>query len=139
MAEAGIKVRGKEYPIPASLRLGETRTIKRITGLNPDEFMKAVNTIDKTKDPDVFMAMVWWIMHREDPTITVEQLDELEWADIEGDSDEPAVAVDPKAGGELSASSPSSAEASRSSLDVPGDPIHVNGGDPGLAPSVLAT
>lgn len=139
MAEAGISVQGKHYAIPASLRLGETRTIKRITGLNPNEFMEAVNNIDKTNDPDVFTAMVWWIMHREDPSVTVDQLDELEWSDIEGDGDEQAAVVDPKGDGASSASSPSSADASSSSPDAPGETIPASGGAPVLVPSGLAT
>lgn len=139
MAEAGIRVRGKNYAIPASLRLGETRTIKRITGLNPNEFMEAVNRIDKTNDPDVFMAMVWWIMHREDPTITVDQLDDLEWSEIEGDADEQAAPVDPKDDGAKSASSPSSAVASSTSQDALGETIPANGGVPELAHYGLPT
>lgn len=139
MAEAGIRVRGKNYAIPGSLRLGETRTIKRITGLNPNEFMEAVARIDKTNDPDVFMAMVWWIMHREDPSITVEQLDELEWSEVEGDADETAVPVDPKGDGAMSASSPISADASSNYPEAPGEKIPANGGDPGSVPSGLLT
>lgn len=109
---AGLKVNGRVYEVPPSLRIGETRMIKKITGLNPPEFMEALQTLPQTQDPDVGLAMLWWIMHRENPSITVADLDELEWTDVEGDGDTPAAVDDPKAGGEPSASSPTSALAS---------------------------
>jgi hypothetical protein len=132
MPESGIRVNGKTYPVPSSLRIGETRMIKRITGLNPPDFMRALNELRTTQDPDVGLALVWWVVHREDPSFTVEQLDELEWSAIEGEDDEPAAPVDPKAGGAQSASSPSSADSSPSSPEAPGETIRANGGGPVL-------
>jgi hypothetical protein len=139
MADAGIKINGKLYTIPQSLRVGETRTIKKITGLNPPEFMLALNELNKTQDPDVGAAMVWWIVHREDPSFTVDQIDDLEWGAIESEDGGGVASTDPKAGGVLSASSPNSAEPSSITLEGSGETIHANGGDPGLVPSGLLT
>lgn len=139
MADAGIKIDGKLYAIPQSLRVGETRMIKRITGLNPPEFMQALNDLNVTQDPDVGAAMVWWVVHREDPSFTLEAIDDLEWDQIESEAGDDAEVVDPKAGGAMSASSPSSVDVSSSSPDATGEMTPVNGGDPGLVPSGLAT
>jgi hypothetical protein len=138
MAEAGIKINGKLYVIPGSMRVGETRMIKRMTGLNPPEFMRAVNDLSETQDPDVGAAMVWWIVHREDPSFTVEAIDDLEWSEIISEGDE-GESADPKAEGATSASSPTSANASSNSPDAIGEPILVNGGGLGLVPSGLPT
>jgi hypothetical protein len=133
MAEAGLKINGKFYAIPQSLRVGETRMIKRITGLNPPEFMKALNELDETQDPDVGAAMVWWVVHREDPSFTIDAIDDLEWDQVGSETGDDAEPVDPKAGGAPSASSPTSADASSSSPDATGETTHANGGDPDLA------
>lgn len=132
MAEPGIRIDGKLYVIPGSLRIGETRQIKRMTGLNPPEFMKEVNRLNETQDPDVGAAMVWWIVHREDPSFSVDQIDDLEWGQIENEAGDEAVEkVDPKDEGVTSASSPSSAEESNTTPESPaGEPIHANGGAP---------
>lgn len=127
MPESGIKINGKLYVIPGSLRVGETRMIKRITGLNPPEFMKALNELNETQDPDVGAAMVWWIVHREDPSFSVEMIDDLEWGQIEGDGDEPEE-VDPKGDAARSGSSLTSAETSNGSPGAPGVTIPANGG-----------
>jgi hypothetical protein len=132
MAESGIRINGKIYAIPQSLRVGETRMIKRITGLNPPEFMQALNELDETQDPDVGAAMVWWVVHREDPAFTIEQIDDLEWGAIESESGDEVEPVDPKGNGVRSASSPSSADVSSSSPDAPGETTPANGGDPDL-------
>lgn len=141
MAESGIKINGKTYAIPQSLRVGETRQIKRITGLNPPEFMKAVNTLNETQDPDVGAAMVWWILHREDSSFTIELIDDLEWGDIQSEGGD-----DPKADGETSGSgsgtsdsSPTSAERSSPIPEAPGETIPANGGGPALALSAPVT
>lgn len=139
MAEPGIKINGKHYAIPPSLRVGETRMIKRITGLNPPEFMQAVNELNKTQDPDVGAAMVWWIVHREDPAFTVDAIDDLEWGQIESEEGDEVEPADPKDEGARSASSPSSVAGSSSSLDAPGETSPANGGVPDLAHSGLAT
>lgn len=133
MAESGIRINGKIYVIPQSLRVGETRMIKRITGLNPPEFMKAVNDLNETQDPDVGAAMVWWIVHREDPTFTIDAIDDLEWGEIESETGEEVEPADPKDEGVRSASSPISVDVSSSSLDATGETIRANGGDPDLA------
>jgi hypothetical protein len=133
MAEAGIKINGKHYAIPGSLRVGETRQIKRITGLNPPEFMKAVNTLNETQDPDVGAAMVWWIVHREDPSFTVDQIDDLEWGQIESEDGEEATPSDPKDEGVKSDSSPNSVEVSNGTSVIPGEMIPANGGVPDSA------
>ena len=130
MAEAGIKINGKLYAIPGSLRVGETRQIKRITGLNPPEFMVEVGRLNETQDPDVGAAMVWWIVHREDPAFTVDQIDELEWGQIESEAGEEVAPEDPKGEGVKNASSPNSAETSNGSQDAPGEMIPANGGVP---------
>jgi hypothetical protein len=135
MAEPGLKINGKAYTIPQSLRVGETRMIKRITGLNPPEFMQAINDLDKTQDPDVGAAMVWWIVHREDPTFTIDAIDDLEWGQIESEAGDEAEPADPKAGGELSASSPISVETSNGTPAATGETIPANGGAPDLAHS----
>jgi hypothetical protein len=136
MADAGIKINGRHYPIPQSLRIGETRMIKRMTGLNPPDFMQALGELNRTQDPDVGAALVWWVVHREDPSFGVEQIDKLEWGQIEGEDDDEAVAsLDPKDGGVMSASSPRSVDASPSSLAGPGAMIPANGGGPVLVPS----
>jgi hypothetical protein len=133
MPEAGIKINGKHYTIPASLRVGETRMIKRITGLNPPEFMKAVNELNETQDPDVGAAMVWWIVHREDPAFSIDLIDDLEWSQIESEEGDEAEVVDPKDAGVMSASSPSSAGTSNETSVVPGETTPANGGVPDLA------
>ena len=130
MPEAGIKINGKLYAIPQSLRVGETRMIKRITGLNPPEFMKALNDLNETQDPDVGAAMVWWVVHREDPTFTIDAIDDLEWGAIESETGDEAEPADPKDDGAKSASSPSSAEPSSVSPGAPGEMIPANGGAP---------
>ena len=112
--ETGLRVDGKRYEIPSSLRIGETRMIKKITGLNPPEFMQAVAELETTQDPDVGIALVWWVVHRENPAVTLDDLDDLDWSQIEGEpGDQPAAAADPKAGGAQSASSPISASESK--------------------------
>lgn len=133
MPEAGVKINGKHYAFPSSFRLGELREIKRITGLNPPEFTKALNSLDKTSDPDVLAGMVWWIMHRDDPSFTVADLDEIELSEIEGEASDEATPVDPKGEGAMSASLPVSVDASSISLDATGETSHANGGAPALA------
>lgn len=130
MPESGIKINGKHYTVPQSLRVGETRQIKRITGLNPPEFMQAISNLNETQDPDVGAALVWWIVHREDPSFTVDDIDELEWGQIESEDGEAVEPADPKAEGAPSASSPTSAEPSNSTSEDPGETIPVNGGVP---------
>jgi hypothetical protein len=125
----GLKINGRHYDIPQSLRIGETRMIKRISGLNPPEFMKALSELNVTQDPDVGAALVWWVVHREDPSFGVEQIDELEWGAIEGEDTEPVAPLDPFVNGGRSVSSPTSADASPSSLDAPGETIPASGGD----------
>lgn len=139
MPETGIRVDGKFYPLPSSFRLGETRMIKRITGLNPAAFNEALNELDETSDPDVYMALVWWIMHREDPSISVEQLDQLEFGQIVNEDGDEVAPSDPKANGAPSASSPISVSASSTSPDAPGETIPANGGVPELAHYGLPT
>lgn len=136
--ESGIKIDGKHYEIPSSLRVGETRTIKKLTGLNPPEFMRALNTLNKTQDPDVGAAMVWWIVHREDPSFTIEQVDELEWGAIEGEDGVPAEVVDPKAEPGTSGTLPTSAEGSSPTPEAPGETTPASGGALALAPSAHA-
>jgi hypothetical protein len=132
--EAGLRINGKHYAIPGSLRIGETRMIKRITGLNPPEFQQAIGELNVTQDPDVGAALVWWVVHREDPSFGIDQVDDLEWGALAGeDDDEPAPAPDPFAGAETSASSPTPADASPSSRGDPGETIPANGGDPAWA------
>lgn len=135
MPEAGIKINGKHYSIPPSLRVGETRQIKRITGLNPPEFMIEMNRLSDTQDPDVGAAMVWWIVHREDPSFTIDMIDDLEWGAIASENgDDDAVPVDPKAEGATSASSPTSAESSSGTSDeTGGETTPASGGVLGLA------
>lgn len=140
MAEQpGVRINGKRYAIPSSLRVGETRMIKRITGLNPPEFMIAVTDLNKTQDPDVGAAMVWWIVHREDPAFTLDAIDDLEWGQIESEADEEVAPMDPKDDGAMSASSPISVGPSSSSPEAPGETIHANGGNQGSVPSGLPT
>jgi hypothetical protein len=91
MAEAGLRVNGKFYPPPTSFTLGEARTVKRMTGLDLSEFTKALGSLDKHPDPDVFAAFVWVSMHREDPTVTPEDVDDLDYAAIEGEGGDAAV------------------------------------------------
>jgi hypothetical protein len=128
----GIKVNGRHYDIPQSLRIGETRMIKRISGLNPPEFMRALSELNVTQDPDVGAALVWWVVHREDPSFSVDAIDELDWGAIEGEDTEPAAPLDPFGNGATSGSSPTSADASPSSPDAPGETSRVNGGDRAL-------
>lgn len=126
--------------MPQSLRVGETREIKRISGLNPPEFTQAIGDLSETNDPDVSAALVWWIVHREDASFTVEMLDELEWGEIEFDAgDAPVELADPNAGGASSANSPTSADVSSVTPEGLGEMIHANGGGPALAPSGPAT
>ena len=134
MPEAGIKINGKRYTFPQSFRLGELREIKRISGLNPPEFTKALNALGKTSDPDVLAAMVWWIMHREDPSFTVSDLDEIELSAIKGEEGDEAEPADPKDEGVRSASLPSSADASSNSPGAIGETSPANGGAPALVP-----
>jgi hypothetical protein len=126
----GLKINGRHYDIPQSLRIGETRMIKRISGLNPPEFMRALSELNVTQDPDVGAALVWWVVHREDPSFDVDAIDELEWGAIEGEDTEPATPIDPFVNAATSASSPTSAGDSPSSPDAPGETIPANGGVP---------
>lgn len=139
MPEAGIRINGKFYVIPQSLRVGETRMIKRITGLNPPAFMQAVGDLNETQDPDVGAAMVWWIVHREDPTFSIDAIDDLEWGEIESESGDEVEPADPKGSGVMSASSPSSATASSSPPEAPGETTPANGGNQAFFPSGLPT
>jgi len=136
MAGAAIRIYGKTYPIPTTPpRMGELRTIKRLSGLNPPEFMAALGEITKTQDPDVFAALIWWIVYREDPTFTPEMVDDIEIGAIEGEDDtaEAPVVIDPLPGAATSGSSPISASASSPTPAEGGERIPANGGDPALA------
>lgn len=144
-----LKINGKSYGIPTSLRLGETRMIKRITGLTPPEFNKQAALLSKTQDPDILTALVWWIMHREDPSFTLEDIEALEMGDIGGGEDGND---DPKDSNSLSetgsinsASSGNSATTSSPSSETPstteinGNTSHVSGGAQDLALSGQST
>lgn len=126
----GLRVNGRFYPIPDSLRIGETRTIKQITGLTPPEFQKAIGELSKTQDPDVSTALLWWVMHREDPSVKVDDLDELEWTDIKSEGDE-AEKPDPKAVGGPDGSSLPPAEKLNGTADENSVPTPLISGVPG--------
>lgn len=89
--EAGLRVNGRLYPIPSSFTLGEARTIKGLTGMGMADFATALNEIGKTQDPDVFAAFVWVSMHREDPTVTTDIVELLEFDAIEAEGGEEEV------------------------------------------------
>lgn len=139
--DAGIKIDGKRYEIPTSLRVGETRTIKRMTGMDPPKFMAELANLSETQDPDVGAAMVWWIMHREDPSITPEQIDELEWGAIEGEGggDPKETSATSVSASEITSSSSISAERSSDTSGDSGETIPTNGGGLTLAHSGLGT
>lgn len=90
MTEPGLRVNGRFYPIPSSFTFGEARTVKRMTGLALADFAAALQTLAAKQDPDVFAAFVWLSMHREDPTVKPEDVDELELEAVgfEGEADD---------------------------------------------------
>lgn len=144
-----LKINGKNYGIPNSLRLGESRMIKRITGLTPPEFNKAVPLLVKTQDPDILTALVWWVMHREDPSFTLDDIEALELGDIggsdDGEADPKEIGVTPASASETSASSGNSASTLSSESETPstqvsaGEPTRASGGGLALAHSGLGT
>lgn len=87
MAEPKLVIDGREYQMPTSFTLGEARVVKRLTGRVLDELGGLSGS-----DPDWIVALVWIAMHREDATVTVEQVEALDFGDLqmEGQEDEPS-------------------------------------------------
>lgn len=94
--EAGVEINGRFYPVPTGFTLGEARTIKRLTGLGLVEYAEALSRIDE--DPDVMTAFIWLAMHRDDPKVTVEQVEQIESVSLKFISPEPRAEEKPKAG-----------------------------------------
>ena len=104
--EAKLLINGREYPMPTSFTLGEARMVKRLTGKSMDELGDLSGA-----DPDWMVALVWIAMHRDDPTLTVEQVEALMFEDLEfteADEGAPSPPVTSEPNDELPVSSPTS-------------------------------
>jgi hypothetical protein len=112
--EAGLEIDGRLYPIPTSFTIGEARGIKQITGMAPPEFSDALGDLSETMDPDVFAAFVWIAMHREDPSVTIEAVDNIDFENVVpvGEESEPSPPDEPAGEGEP-APSPAPARSSK--------------------------
>jgi hypothetical protein len=72
--EAQLEINGKSYDLPLieSWTLGEARVAKQLTGMTLAQFAR--QCVEDGSDPDVLAALVWIVMHREDPTFSVDDL-----------------------------------------------------------------
>lgn len=70
---AKLVINGKEYEFPSSYDLGEARMLKRLTGL----YLVEVDQL-RIDDPDWITFTVWVMLHREDPRVTVEDVERLD-------------------------------------------------------------
>lgn len=78
---ATIIIGGQRYVIPHDLTVGEGREVKRITGMTLSEFGRAVR---RTRgDQDVTAAVVWIVLHRADPDVTIKDVDAMRYEDLE--------------------------------------------------------
>ena len=76
-AEVGFEIRGTFYPLPSSYTLGEARLIKRVTGLDLEDFAR-----QSASNPDVFAAVLLIAMQRVDPAVTIEDVESLDLEEI---------------------------------------------------------
>ena len=132
--EAQFYIDGKPYPIPSSFTFGECRQIQRITGGTVGEFGRAITV--GSEDADVLVALLWVVMHREDKTVTVEQVEELDITAIvdqpageEEQAGPPADAAD--AAAETPTPSTGSATASPDAAESSLEPTLSSSGEPG--------
>jgi hypothetical protein len=116
MAEPKLVIDGREYEIPsdpAKIPLGDARAIKQITGLSIARFYGQLAS-DPT-DGDCLTAFIYVVMRRENPGLTVEDVERLSFGSIEwvsGEADaSPPVATSPPSSQEGSASPAGSAAA----------------------------
>ena len=92
-----VNVKGRRYEAPASLTLREAHEVKQISGLDVLELQAAL----AKGNAAAMVATVFVAMRRSDPTVTVEQVWELDIGEIEfetGEQDEGADAVPPARG-----------------------------------------
>ena len=94
MAETtpGLKIDGRFYEFPSSYTLGEARVLKQLTGLTLAEFGRALEIPDEDaepdkdgnkpskvlSDPDYLTFLIWVAIHRENPKVTVEDVERLD-------------------------------------------------------------
>jgi hypothetical protein len=71
---AKLVIDGKEYDLPTSFTLGEARTIKKVSGFVPVDMGAAL----KSGDPDAMAAIVWVILHRENPEVSWDEIDAID-------------------------------------------------------------
>lgn len=98
-----VRINDREYAAELdNFTLGEAREIKRVCGLPLGRFQDAI----AESDPDALAAFVWVCVRRENPRITMEEIDAQGIAELIVD-DEPSVEADavPPIAGEAASSS----------------------------------
>lgn len=95
--EPGFVIRGEFYPLPlAGFTIGEARVIERITGLPIGEFEEQLAQLEllggRRTSAGLIGALVWVAMHRKNPAVTPEVVDELRFDELAGIADEAAEA-----------------------------------------------
>jgi hypothetical protein len=92
MADAKLVINGREYDLPSDpnkLPLGDARAIKKITGLSIARFYQTL--ADDPTDGDCLAAFVYILMRRENPLLTIEDVEQLSFGALEwkaGDDEE---------------------------------------------------
>jgi hypothetical protein len=72
-----VTVNGRRYTVPTTLTLGEACDVEAEVGANHDP-----------KGPRMMAALVWIAMRRHDPTVTFEEVRELDITEIRAEADE---------------------------------------------------
>jgi hypothetical protein len=132
VAEPGLRVNGKFYPLPSSYTLGEAEVVERVTGMNVQQFTEALpkQAQKEHQDVRVLIAFVWHAMHRENPDLTVDEVRALEFDDLnwegldEGDAADPP----PETSAKNDGTSPPSAETANDSQVTELAPIRAASG-----------
>jgi hypothetical protein len=136
--EPQLHINGKPYPVPTSFTLGECRMIQRITGRSVGEFGRALSTVAASEDADTLTALVWVVMHRENPAVTVEEIEQLDIVTAfeqpkpgEGEGEQPSPPGDAgEPAGTTQTLSPGSATVSPDAAESPPAPTHEPSGAP---------
>lgn len=82
-----VRINGKEYDFPSSFTLGESRVIQRESGIGLGGLEQAL----AIGNADVAACLIYIILRRENPAVTMEDVEALDMVTIELIKDEPAV------------------------------------------------
>jgi hypothetical protein len=74
-----FRVEGREYETPASFTLGESRTIYEISGVR----MRELQAEAQAGNPNVLAALVLVVLRREDPSVTIDDVDAIDLGGFE--------------------------------------------------------